>query len=319
MKKKVFIIIISIFLLYYNTNIFVEADETIGEETANDLFQLYNRETLKGIHELKQKYEQAVTEYNAIYSTVLSGELFNEMYDTAESYQKSQVVEIDNKVSELMWTNQNIVRSIKDNFYSDFENLVKADLDFKINKEEINRLLEEKDKFSLTSKKNIDYDQLDVLEKEINSLKSDYDDSVDVAVLGYVLHIKYPLAAESWVTSKYGSRLDPMNPTAIRFHSGLDLRASMNTEVLSLFNGVVSDVGYGTAGGNYVKVDHGNGIISYYCHLNEAKCSIGQKVSQYEVIALSGNSGSRTTGPHLHLGLYINGNSVDPEVLFRGD
>ena len=78
MKKKVFIIIISIFLLYYNTNIFVEADETIGEETANDLFQLYNRETLKGIHELKQTSEHPATAYNAMYSTVLSGALITE-------------------------------------------------------------------------------------------------------------------------------------------------------------------------------------------------------------------------------------------------
>lgn len=319
MRKKILVIILFICIFCCNVTLLVKADTETGEETANDLFQLYDKDTLKGLQELKQKYEQAVSDYNDIYSTVLSSELFNGMYETAENYQKSQEAEIDIKVSELMKDNQNIISSVKNNFYGEVNELVKADLAFKVNKEEIDKLLTIKDKFQLTSKQDIDYSKLDVLEQEINSLKLDYDDSVDVSVLGDVSNVKYPLSAESWVTSKYGSRLDPMNPTSIRFHSGLDLRAAMYTEVLSLFNGVITDVGYATASGNYVKVDHGNGIVSYYCHLSEAKCIVGQKVNQYDVIALSGNTGSRTTGPHLHLGLYINGNSVDPEVLFKGN
>ena len=96
-------------------------------------------------------------------------------------------------------------------------------------------------------------------------------------------------------------------------HSGMDIAVGMGTEVYSIFTGVVVSAKYDDVGGNFIKIDHGNGFESYYGHLSEFKVNEGQKVSAGQVIGLSGDSG-KVTGPHLHFGLYYNGAPVDPDV-----
>ena len=94
------------------------------------------------------------------------------------------------------------------------------------------------------------------------------------------------------------------------------MRASVKTEVLAIFAGKVEKVTKTYGGGNTIWIDHGNGIKSVYMHLYSTEVSEGQTVNQYDVIALSGNTGANTTGPHLHFGLYINNTPVDPAKLF---
>jgi len=224
-------------------------------------------------------------------------------------------IEVNNLLKENSCVSQEIANSI----LLDWEMLVKLDSQYKMNLKKIDDLLLKKNSYSTTDYRNIDYIALDELGKEIESLKEDYTIAIDVEVLGDVSNVKYPLGAETVVTSPFGDRIDPITKSRVSFHSGIDLRASIGTEVLALFNGVISDTGYGPLGGYYVRIDHSNGITSYYCHLDEIKCKKGQKVKQYDCIATSGNTGSRTTGPHLHLGLYINGIPVDPAILFEGE
>ena len=110
------------------------------------------------------------------------------------------------------------------------------------------------------------------------------------------------------MTSPFGIRRDPLNKRTPRMHSGIDLRARYEP-VRSMFPGTVIESGYSKTGGYYVTVSHGVCICSYL-HLSKIKVRNGYHVSAGEVIAISGASGTRVTGPHLHLSArYVNGNS----------
>ena len=85
---------------------------------------------------------------------------------------------------------------------------------------------------------------------------------------------------------------------------------------MSVSSGIVCFAEYDEVGGNFVKIDHGNGFKSYYGHLSEIKVNVGEKITVGQVIGLSGDSG-KVTGPHLHFGLYYNDIPVDPDVYFN--
>lgn len=101
------------------------------------------------------------------------------------------------------------------------------------------------------------------------------------------------------VSSLFGMRKDPMNRRKSRMHNGLDLVARYE-DVFSMLPGKVTEASYSTNGGYYVTIDHGVCVCSYL-HLSKIWVSVGQYVNAGEVIAVSGNTGTRTTGPHLHI------------------
>ena len=123
-----------------------------------------------------------------------------------------------------------------------------------------------------------------------------------------ILPLKY-----GTVTSAFGYRDDPFGSGSEDLHSGMDIAVEMNTEVFSVFSGTVVSAAYDDIGGNFIKIDHNNGFESYYGHLSQIKVNEGEKISAGQLIGFSGDSG-KVTGPHLHFGLYYNGNPVDPDV-----
>lgn len=162
---------------------------------------------------------------------------------------------------------------------------------------------------------------LDYVDDELSTLYADRDaaqfelDNLPPAVTFEDIGDKdyYPVIGKEYkVNSNYGTRWDPITKSSYTFHQGVDLRAPSGTQIGSWFHGVVESTGYSSGSGNYVWVNHGDDIRTFYCHLSQIKCIKGQQVKQGDVIALSGNTGTRTTGPHLHLGLYIDGKSRDP-------
>ncbi|MBQ2885852.1 MAG: peptidoglycan DD-metalloendopeptidase family protein [Alphaproteobacteria bacterium] len=288
-----------------------------SSETANDLFEVYNEALIDDYSFVKDEYDLTLEILEQAEESVLLSEVHNKLLEDAAEWQIQERERILGEVQNLTVSNDKLSKQISEELSGDWDNILRLDKEYKRNLKRINQLLKSLDRFTITDKRITDYTEVDRLTEELLELKKVYNEAVDVKVLGDVRNVKYPLGAETLVTSEYGSRIDPITGSSISFHGGIDFRAKIGTEVLSLFNGVIADTGFTYAGGYYVRVDHGNGIVSYYCHLDEIKCEKGQKVSQYDVIALSGNTGSRTTGPHLHLALYINGNSVDPGILFK--
>jgi len=94
-------------------------------------------------------------------------------------------------------------------------------------------------------------------------------------------------------------------------HSGVDLRSKRGTPIKTMNNGMVALVGDHFFTGLTVVIDHGGGIQSMYFHLDEILVEMNQRVTKGEVIGLVGSTG-RATGPHLHLGVRVNGARIDP-------
>lgn len=110
------------------------------------------------------------------------------------------------------------------------------------------------------------------------------------------------------ITSRYGvsSRLRKST------HTGLDIAASTGTPIKVIADGTVTCASYQGSYGKLVKIDHGNGLETWYGHTSKMYVSVGQKVTAGDVIALVGSTGN-STGPHLHLEIRINGEHVNPQ------
>lgn len=119
-----------------------------------------------------------------------------------------------------------------------------------------------------------------------------------------------PLDSSLHETSSYGYRR-VYNGTPRGRHSGVDLRAPRGTPIRSVFSGKVLLAGNHYFAGNSVYIDSGNGVISAYYHLNSISVNDGDAVSAGDIIGTAGATG-RVTGPHLHLSVFLSGQSVDP-------
>ena len=115
------------------------------------------------------------------------------------------------------------------------------------------------------------------------------------------------------ISSRYGvsSRIRSSN------HTGLDIATATGTPIKVVATGTVTHASYQGSYGNLVKIDHGNGLETWYAHTSKMYVSVGQKVEAGEVIAAVGSTGN-STGSHLHLEIRINGEHVNPqEYLYR--
>jgi murein DD-endopeptidase MepM/ murein hydrolase activator NlpD len=113
-----------------------------------------------------------------------------------------------------------------------------------------------------------------------------------------------------WVTSQFGYRISPY--TGIReFHKGLDIANRQGTPIIASADGTVTSVSFNTILGKFMIIDHGHGVITKYAHIQKALKKDGEEVKRGDTIALIGNTG-RSTGPHLHYEVFLNGIPVNP-------
>lgn len=120
------------------------------------------------------------------------------------------------------------------------------------------------------------------------------------------------------MVSGFGWRIDPIYKTS-RMHTGVDFSADIGTEVYATGDAVVEILEDGSWGyGKSIVLNHGFGYKTRYAHLSAFKVRQGQKVKRGELIGLVGNTG-KSTGPHLHYEVEINGNKIDPINFFHSD
>ena len=112
------------------------------------------------------------------------------------------------------------------------------------------------------------------------------------------------------VTNPYGWQEHPVTKQK-SLHSGVDLAADYGTNVLAVADGTVLDCSYDTAYGYILTLAHKDGVQTFYAHMQELLANPGDEVKQGQIIGLVGSSGW-ATGPHLHLGVLIDGEAVDP-------
>ncbi len=117
---------------------------------------------------------------------------------------------------------------------------------------------------------------------------------------------------------RFGMRMHPILHIR-RMHSGLDIIANVGTKVYAPGAGRVSFVGRKSGYGRVVEIDHGFGYITLYAHLSKQLVRKGQRVKRGDLIALSGNSGRLTTGPHLHYEVRHEGIPLNPRYFMYDD
>jgi murein DD-endopeptidase MepM/ murein hydrolase activator NlpD len=123
-----------------------------------------------------------------------------------------------------------------------------------------------------------------------------------------------PLAAplgHYQIESGFGPRSDPFRDKTA-FHTGVDLSAPYRSPVMSTAPGTVTFTGNKEAYGRVIEISHGHGIVTRYAHLHRALVAVGQKVTLHQVIGELGSTG-RSTGPHVHYEVLVDGTPFDPE------
>lgn len=117
--------------------------------------------------------------------------------------------------------------------------------------------------------------------------------------------------------SGFGVRLHPIF-RKFKMHDGVDIIADVGTKVIAPGNAKVDFVGYRTGLGLTIELDHGFGYRTIYAHLSKTNVKEGQKVTRWQKIGETGNTGL-SSGPHLHYEIHHNGIKLDPENFFFED
>lgn len=126
--------------------------------------------------------------------------------------------------------------------------------------------------------------------------------------------ITFPINDYYYVSSDYGFRVNPITKEN-EFHTAYDLACNKGVDILSVLDGVVITSRVGNDLGNYITIDHGNGLTSLYAHCDELFVAVGDVVKQGDIIATVGSTGT-STGNHLHFAMKIDGVYIDPSYIF---
>lgn len=126
----------------------------------------------------------------------------------------------------------------------------------------------------------------------------------------------WPAPSYTRISSPYGWRMHPTLGVD-KFHNGVDMAAPGGSPILAAYDGRVVAAGYSSSMGNYIMLDHGDELYTIYMHASALYVSRGDTVTRGENIAAVGTTG-RSTGNHLHFGVRLNGQYVDPMSYLGG-
>ncbi len=127
--------------------------------------------------------------------------------------------------------------------------------------------------------------------------------------------LRMPLSGDPSLTSTFGYRADPFLGR-LALHPGVDLAEAYGSEIHAAAAGRVAHAGPAGGYGNMVEIDHGNGLATRYAHMSDVLVEEGQQVDKGAVLGRLGSTG-RSTGPHLHYEVRVDGEPVDPERYLR--
>ncbi len=190
---------------------------------------------------------------------------------------------------------ENIVNEIKEEYNGD-----NLELDLQINA-----------KYTF----NYDNNNLEVastdVENAVRSIKDEIEKSEALAIINDVKISVLPVNGR--ITSRYGESSRLRRST----HTGLDIASQTGTDIKAVASGKVTFAQYNGSYGNLVKIDHGNGVETWYGHCSKIYVKEGMEVKEGDVISAVGSTGN-STGPHLHFEIRINGETVNPQkYLFK--
>lgn len=240
-------------------------------------------------------------------------------------YLVQQLAEADN---ELLTSIENQEKTIKD-AKAQLEtektevNNAKAEIESKNNSLKANKQEKQLKVNKLNDEQKKIQNEIDTMEAE---LKKIYESASNTDGEIYSGELRWPVPSygKDWITSPFGYRWHPIWGTYLG-HKGVDIGGNYGTTIVAAEDGVVVDIntgcshnygknyscGCGGGYGNYVQVNHSNGLTTFYAHCQSVKVSVGQHVKRGQAIAEMGSTGS-STGAHLHFEVIINGVPKNP-------
>ena len=120
----------------------------------------------------------------------------------------------------------------------------------------------------------------------------------------------WPAPSYTRISSDFGWRSDPFTGYKA-YHNGVDMAAAEGTPIVAAFDGIVGEASYNSSMGNYIYLEHGDGLRTIYLHASKLYVKKNDVVLKGEVIGAVGTTG-RSTGPHLHFSVRLNGTYVSP-------
>jgi murein DD-endopeptidase MepM/ murein hydrolase activator NlpD len=203
------------------------------------------------------------------------------------------------KLQQQIITNSQLIDSLKkevvlrDNYFTSIQNILNEQnvSDFaEIDSSQLNNLLTDKQKDSLINVL-VDRDKEYLDQMKQNNNPTDY-------------NVKFIQPLSGVITEKF----DPA-----KGHNGIDIVATEGAPIMSVLDGTVIIATWSSSMGNVIAVQHVNNIVSVYKHCSKLLKKEGDKVGSGDAIALVGNTGEASTGPHLHFELWIDGKAVNPQ------
>lgn len=157
--------------------------------------------------------------------------------------------------------------------------------------------------------------EIDPIAERANALLTKMDEVNLHRVAAEMAPFYRPVQAAFRFTSPFGYRRDPKTGGR-RMHNGTDFASAVGTPILAAGDGVVIQAGWSGGYGRLVTIQHAFGYTTRYAHMSQIRVSQGQRVSRGDRIGDMGNSG-RSTGPHLHYEVRLNGTPVNPMTFIR--
>ena len=194
------------------------------------------------------------------------------------------------------------------------DQITQADADIEAIEEEERKRIEEEERKRKEEEERIRREQqalaADLANKRLHAAEGIV--QTDITDPNYMI---WPLPGDGRIYAYFGYRKAP-TAGASTYHQGLDIGGEYGASIVAALAGTVIEASYSASRGNYVAINHGNGIITYYMHCSKLLVSVGDYVKQGSVVALVGSTGI-STGPHLHFSVKVNGTNVDPLIYVK--
>lgn len=149
---------------------------------------------------------------------------------------------------------------------------------------------------------------------DVATLTNQFDRLAKLRQIALDLPLKRPIENAD-ITSTFGTRTDPFLGRPA-MHTGIDFRAPSGYPARTILGGKVIAAAFNGGYGNCVDVDHGNGVVTRYGHLRTIGVKVGERLVAGQKIGTVGSTG-RSTGPHLHYEIRVNGQAIDPMIYLR--
>ena len=175
---------------------------------------------------------------------------------------------------------------------------------------EIKEITDEKTILTINEKTTKNIEEIDNNKLEV--AKANIIEKLDIDTTEAITNINGTKIAALPVSGTISSRYGVSSSIRSSRHTGLDIAAAKGTPIKVIADGKVTFAAYNGSYGYLVKVEHENGVESWYAHTSKMNVTVGQKVKAGDVIALVGSTGN-STGPHLHLEIRIDGKHVNPQ------